>query len=68
MRETSPKTNSEGLELNILYRILMKVYHQPYSELRNIPYRDALFLIHSESAEQDYIKQEMKKAKNKLKL
>lgn len=50
-----------------MYRILMKVYHQPYSELKNIPYRDALFLIHSEAAEQDYMKQEMDKVKNKLK-
>ena len=67
MRDSSPKTNSEGLELNILYRILMKVYHQPYSELKNIPYRDALFLVHAESAEQDYLKQEMDKVKAKTK-
>ncbi|KKN18360.1 hypothetical protein LCGC14_0956520 [marine sediment metagenome] len=67
MREASPKKNSEGLELNILYRILMKVYHQPYSELRNIPYRDALFLVHSEAAEQDYMKQEIEKSKKNTK-
>ena len=48
-------------------RILMKVYHQPYSEIKNIPYRDAIFLIHSESAEQDYMEQEMKKQNKKLK-
>jgi len=45
----------------------MKVYHQPYSELVNIPYRDAIFLVHAESAEQDYLKQELDKQTKNLK-
>lgn len=41
----------------------MKVYHQPYSEIKKIPLRTAIFLDAAETAIQDYTKQEYKKQK-----
>jgi len=44
----------------------MKVYHQPYSEIKKIPLRTAIFLDSAEAAIQDYTNQEFKKRNKEI--
>ncbi len=47
--------------------ILMSHYNQPLSEINKMSIDDVMFFVSLKSAEDDYEKQEMKKAQKKLK-
>lgn len=46
--------------------ILMSHYHQPYSEIDDIPYKTVEFLIRLYEAEKEYEKREMDKLTRKI--
>ena len=55
------------MDLYVAQSILMSKYNQQYSEIDNIPSKVVLFLINLYSAENQYEKAEMEKAKKKSK-
>lgn len=46
--------------------ILMSHYHQPYSEIKDIPFKTVLFLINLYKSEAEYKDSEIKKIKSKI--
>ena len=54
-------------DLYVVQAVLMAKYNQPYSEIKNIPLKTALFLLNLVGAEEAYQKSEMKKAKQNMK-
>lgn len=65
MRGVGVAKNTEKFGTSLLRYKLMKIFNQPYSELKKIPYRDVLFFINYENAIQDYIEQERDKQRKK---
>ena len=65
MRGVGLNNQSSLVRIQIIYYILMRTLHQPYSEIKKIPLSDVFFLINYEEAIQDYIKQEIDKRRNK---
>lgn len=41
----------------------MKDFNQPYSEIKNIPLSDALFIIYYQNAKDAYIQQKIEQSK-----
>lgn len=56
-----------GTELLVAQSVLMSKYNQQYSEIKDIPLKTVLFLLHLASAEGEYEKAEAKKLKSKIK-
>lgn len=56
-------------EFNILttQAALMARYHIPYSEIKDMPLRTVMFLLHYADAADQYQKQEINRAKNQNK-
>lgn len=53
--------------LETTYAILMARYNQPYSEIKDIPLKTAMFFLRLAEAEDQYTEQKIKQAKMKNK-
>ena len=63
VRDTNLKENLKKVGFKAIASTLMKDFHQPYSEIKNMKLDDALFAIYYQSAKDEYIKQKIEQVK-----